>query len=131
MNQEIHTWLSAFALDPAISGHIAEVVSKLPVEVRDDLVGDASFALHDYEPGDGTVTCVPVAGPLRGRPGRSVSLKRTLKRRPVGFIHWVIAHEFAHAHLRNRGGTDYEDPETAADRLAAAWGFPKPIDPFR
>ena len=57
---------------------------------------------------------------------RSVVLKRTLRHRPIAFVRWVIAHELAHAHLRNGGRHPGEDPEHAADSLAAAWGFPKP-----
>jgi hypothetical protein len=38
----------------------------------------------------------------------------------------VIAHELAHAHLRNGGRHPEEDPEHAADSLAADWGFPRP-----
>ena len=53
-------------------------------------------------------------------------LKRTLRtgRRP--FVRWVIAHELAHAHLRNGGRWPGDDPEHAADALAAGWGFPRP-----
>ena len=61
-----------------------------------------------------------------GRPGRSVVLKRTTKRRSVPFARWVIAHELAHAYLRHGGRFPNEDPEHAADSLAAEWGFPKP-----
>jgi hypothetical protein len=38
----------------------------------------------------------------------------------------VIAHELAHAHLRNQGRFPGDDPEHAADALAAGWGFPRP-----
>ena len=55
-----------------------------------------------------------------------VVLKRTLCRRPIEFVRWVIAHELAHAHLRNGGRWAGDDPERAADALAAGWGFPKP-----
>ena len=126
MRQKIHTWLAVFQLDPRLFAHVAEVVECLPALVRDDLMDDPSFVLHDYDPMERSMTCVPVATPSRGRPGRSVSLKRTLNRRPVEFVRWVIAHELAHAHLRNRGRSEQEDPEIAADSLAADWGFPKP-----
>jgi len=53
-------------------------------------------------------------------------LKRTLRLRPQPFVRYVIAHELAHAHLRNRGRWEAEDPEHAADALAAEWGFPRP-----
>lgn len=55
-------------------------------------------------------------------PGSSVVLKRNLRDRSVSFVRCVIAHELAHAHLRNRGRFPGDDPELAADSLAAAWG---------
>ena len=126
MRSQIDTWLEPFGLDTWLRAHVLEVVAVLPLAVRQDLMEDPAFVLHDYEPSDWSVTHVPVGIPIPGRPGRSVSLKRTLRRRPVEFVRWVIAHELAHAHLRNRGRSEAEDPETAADSLAAEWGFPKP-----
>ena len=58
--------------------------------------------------------------------GSGKILKRTLRSRPDGFIKWVIAHELAHAHLRNAGRWPGEDPERAADAVAAEWGFARP-----
>jgi len=104
---------------------VERVLVGVPTAVLDDFVHDPAFILCDYD-------AHPVRGaeiPVRltpGHPGRSVVLKRSLSRRPVPFIHWVIAHELAHAHLRNRGRTEFEDPEQAADALAASWGFPRP-----
>ena len=43
-----------------------------------------------------------------------------------GFANKMIAHELAHAYLRHAGRHPDEDPEFAADSLAAAWGFPRP-----
>jgi hypothetical protein len=126
VQQQIDHWLSGFQLDEWIRDHVAIVIATLPPLVRDDLMGDPSFVLHDYDPTQ-RGTLIPVGIPLRGRPGRSVSLKRTLCRRPVDFVRWVIAHELAHAHLRNAGRWAHDDPETAADALAADWGFPKPL----
>lgn len=124
--QRIHAWLESFALDGWLHLHVAAVVAGLPEAVREDLMGDPSFVMHDFEPEERGVTHVPVGMPRAGRPGRAVSLKRTLRRRPVEFVRWVIAHELAHAHLRNGGRWEHDDPETAADSLAAQWGFPKP-----
>ena len=126
MRDRIHNWLGTFQLDEWLRAHVADVFVALPHDVREDLMTDPAFVLHDYEPGIGVVTYVPMGMPSRGRPGRAVSLKRTLRRRPADFVRWVIAHELAHAHLRNRGRSDHEDPETAADSLAADWGFPRP-----
>ena len=127
MRQEIHNWLSRFGLDAFLREHVAEVVLMLPDSVRRDLVDDPGFHLCDYEPGPGVVAHVPVGAPRRDGAGRSVALKRTLRHRPSTFVRYVIAHELAHAHLRNRGRFPGDDPERAADALAAGWGFPRPL----
>ena len=127
MTAEIDSWLRPFALDERLHLHTAEVVASLPPNVRADLMGDPAFSMCDYEPGPGVVFHVPVRFPAPARgPGRAVVLKRTLRARPETFVRWVIAHELAHAHLRNGGRWPDEDPEVAADGLAADWGFPKP-----
>jgi hypothetical protein len=123
---QIEGWLSTFSLDSFVHRHVAIVLAELPAHVRDDLMCDPSFSLCDYEPGPGVVMHVPVAAPGRNRAGRSVVLKRTLRQRPDPFVKWLIAHELAHAHLRHGGRFPGEDPESAADALAAVWGFPKP-----
>ena len=123
----IHHWLSGFALDAFLHGHVADVVATLPDSVRQDLLEDPSFRLSDYEPGPGVVAHVPVGVPVRRRASRSVVLKRTLRHRPAAFVRYVIAHELAHAHLRNGGRWPGDDPEHAADALAAQWGFPRPV----
>ena len=119
-------WLASFGLEPSLHTHVAAVVAALPEIVLADLVSDPAFVMCDYEPLAGTMLCVPVRLGAPRRAARSVVLKRTLRRRPENFIRWVIAHELAHAHLRNRGRHEGEDPEHAADSLAAAWGFPRP-----
>ena len=122
----IHCWLNRFALDAFLHAHVADVLATLPGPVRQDLLDDPSFRLSDYEPGPGVVAHVPVGVPEGRRASRSVVLKRTLRHRPQAFVRYVIAHEFAHAHLRNGGRWPGDDPEHAADALAAAWGFPRP-----
>lgn len=126
MHTTIDEWLERFGLDAILHRHAHGVISALPSAVLTDLVGDPSFALCDYEPGPKVVAHIPVAPPAAKRPSRSVVLKRTLRHRPAPFIRWVIAHELAHAHLRNAGRWPGDDPERAADALAAEWGFPKP-----
>jgi hypothetical protein len=126
MRARIDEWLSEFALDERLADHAAAVFDALPPAVRDDLMNDPAFAMYDYEPGPGVVMHVPVRMPAARGAGRSVVLKRTVLRRPVAFVRWVIAHELAHAHLRNAGRWAGDDPEHAADTLAAGWGFPKP-----
>lgn len=121
----LEQWLDRFTLDAVLREHVAYVLSALPEGVRSDFVGDPAFILFDYEPGSGGMH-VPVGMPGRRSPSRSVVLKRTLRRRPVEFVRYIIAHELAHAHLRNGGRQPGEDPEHAADALASDWGFPKP-----
>jgi len=122
----IETWLLNFDLDTRLRFHVAAVIEQLPGGVRDDLMNDPGFQMCDYEPGPGVVMRVPVGVPRRRRASRSVVLKRTLRHRPEPFVRWLIAHELAHAHLRHGGRWPGEDPEFAADALAAEWGFPKP-----
>jgi hypothetical protein len=127
MGDQIEHWLRGFELDAGIQRHVADVLVGLPAAVLQDLLGDPGFRVADYDPRAGSAVHVRVALGVRGRPGRSVLLKRTLLGRPVTFVRWVIAHELAHAHLRNAGRWPGEDPEHAADALAAEWGFPRPV----
>jgi hypothetical protein len=123
---DVDDWLAGFALEPFLLAHVSAVCARLPAAVLSDFVGDPAFSLFDYEPSH-LPAQIPVAAPAVGRrPSRCVVLKRTLRRRPEPFIRWVIAHELAHAHLRNGGRHAGEDPEVAADGLAADWGFPRP-----
>ena len=123
----LERWLARFNLDAFVRAHVGFVVAALPDAVRSDLLDDPSFVVCDYEPGPHVVAHIPVGAP-RGtnRPARSVVLKRTLRHRPAAFARYVIAHELAHAHLRNGGRFAGDDPEAAADALAAEWGFPRP-----
>jgi hypothetical protein len=61
-----------------------------------------------------------------GISSRSVVLKPRLSECEEAFAHYVIAHEFAHAYLRNGAWGNIVDPEHAADALAASWGFARP-----
>ena len=122
----IDQWLWTFPLDEWIREHVAAVVENLPDEVRADLMDDPEFVVCDFDPGPQVVMQVPVRFSSGGKPGRSIVIKRTIKRRPIPFVRWVIAHELAHAYLRHGGRWPDEDPEHAADSLAADWGFPKP-----
>jgi hypothetical protein len=128
VRERIDHWLNRFDLDVALRPHVAEVFFRLPKPVLDDLMTDPAFVLCDYEPSPVSTSTVLLKMSGRGKPGRSVVLKRTLRRRPEAFVRWVIAHELAHAHLRNGGRWPNDDPEIAADSLAADWGFPKPRD---
>ena len=126
VTEQIEQRLDGFTLDVWIRGHVAVVLQGLPAEVQSDLMDDPSFLMCDYDPIPQVMMHVPMRLVGRGRPGRSIVLKKTLKRRPAPFVRWVVAHELAHAYLRHGGRWPEEDPEVAADSLAAVWGFPKP-----
>jgi hypothetical protein len=125
--EQIDQWLSSFPLDGSIRAHVAAVLQNLPEEVQADLMDDPGFVVYDYDPGLHQVMHVPVIFLQPGKPGRSIVLKRSIKRRSTSFARWVIAHELAHAYLRHGGRYPNEDPELAADSLAADWGFPRPM----
>ena len=82
----VDDWLSAFALDGFVHDHVAEVFTRLPPCVRDELMNDRGFTMFDYEPGPGVVRHIPVGVPQSGKPARAVELKRTLRSRPVAFV---------------------------------------------
>lgn len=99
----------------------------MPADVVNDLLDDSSFHLAEdnYAPGKGRTVWMASPNP-NSNGSRSVVLKPRLADCEESFACWVIAHEFAHAHLRNGGWGEIADPEHAADALAASWGFPRP-----
>src|SRR5688572_27915431 len=128
MAMAIHDWLRRFGLDEFLHHEVAGVIGTLPGHVRDDFVDDPAFILFDYEPRPGLAMHVPVGLPRRrggGGASRSVVLKRTLALRPLSFVRYVIAHELAHAHLRNQEPFPRVDPEHAVDAMAEEWGLPR------
>jgi hypothetical protein len=124
--QHIDNWLTSFGLSNSLHAHTAHVLGQLPQEVLSDIMGEPGVVFYDYDPGPGVVMQVPVKSPGRSGASRSIVLKRTLSHRHPAFVHWLIAHELAHAHLRNGGRWPGDDPEVAADSLADQWGFPRP-----
>ncbi len=63
-----------------------------------------------------------------GNESRCVVLRERLAHCSESFAFYVIAHEFAHAFLRNGGWGAISDQEEAADALAASWGFCRPTE---
>ncbi len=122
---DLHLWLDGFGLDASLRTHVLNVFTTLPDDVRIDLTDDPAFHMSDYEPVPGRAFLECVGIPRARSASRSVVLKRTLRHRPPEFVRWVIAHELAHAHLRNAGRFPGEDPERAADALAGAVGTPQ------
>jgi hypothetical protein len=124
----LDSWLRGFSLEASLHDHVHDVITSLPDAIRLDFVTDPAFTICDYDPTlRAGVAHIPLGIPRARRPSRSVVLKRTLRNRPRSFVRYIIAHELAHAHLCNRGRWPSEDPEHAADALAAAWGYPNPL----
>lgn len=119
----IDGFLSRCVLGEGLRGHVRAVMRQLPPDVLRGLLSDDGFVLTEVGGGCGGFVMPP---PRRRRPTRAVVLKRRMWRNDDSFVRWVIAHELAHAHLHNRGRFAGEDPEQAADALAAEWGFTRP-----
>ncbi len=116
-----------FADHPLLQERVLSVLQALPGEVQRDFVDDPRFgtAIDNYEPGKGWTLLMPIPGP-QGEGSRSVVLRPKLEMASEPFAKYIIAHEFAHAFLRNGAWGDITDVEEAADALAASWGFHKP-----
>jgi hypothetical protein len=119
--------------DPPLRVRIVHVLATMPGEIVAGLLNDQCFriAIDNHVPGRGGTVWMacPAEGHWKG--SRSVVLRRRLIDAVEEFAHYVIAHEFAHAHLWNGGWGDITDPEEAADALAASWGFSRPAESFR
>lgn len=103
------------------------MLESLPAEVQQDFLGDERFqvTLDNYQPGVGWSFVMPAPG-LGSNGSRCVILRAKLSDLNEAFALYVIAHEFAHAFLRNGGWKEITDIEEAADALAASWGFSRP-----
>lgn len=116
-----------FSAYPLLQERVLAVLQALPGDVQRDFVDDPRFgtAIDNYEPGKGWTLFMPTPGPP-GEGSRRVVLRPKLESASESFTKYVIAHEFAHAFLRNGGWGEITDVEEAADALAACWGFHKP-----
>lgn len=125
----LDAYLDPFADYPHLQQRVRRVLESLPANIRQDFISDPRFgcALDNYEPGKGWTLFMPTPGPP-GQGTRRVVLKPRLNDSPEDFACYVIAHEFAHAFLRNGGWGDISDPEEAADALAATWGYERPTN---
>lgn len=120
-------YLQAFEALPTLRQRVFHVLDSLPEDVQQDFVQDSTFrvSLEEYTPGRGWTMFMDL--PTGGSAvSRCVVLRGKLDRAPENFALYVIAHEFAHAFLRNGGWKEISDKEEAADALAASWGYPKP-----
>ena len=120
-------YLEPFAAYPVLQQRIRFVLEQLPPDVQQDFLHDQRFGvtIDNYEPGTGWSFLMPTPGPP-GNGSRCVVLRPKLASASEEFARYVIAHEFAHAFLRNGGWGEITDIEEAADAMAASWGFPRP-----
>ena len=123
----LRRYIEPFAEHEALAERVVTVLRALPDRVLRDFQDDPRFrlALDDCAPKKGRTVWLACPGP-GGNGSRCVVLKRRLASCVEAFAHYVIAHELAHAHLRNGGWGEIEDAEAAADALAASWGFVRP-----
>ena len=123
--------LESFAECEPLQNRVRVVLNLLPSDVQRDFLDDPRFriALENFVPGEGWSLWMASPGPI-GSESRCVVLRPRLADCQEEFAFYVIAHEFAHAFLRNGGWGDISDIEEAADALAASWGFPRPPNPF-
>jgi hypothetical protein len=121
--------LEAFADYEPLRQRVLRVLNELPVLVQRDFLDDPRFrvTIDNYVPGKGWTLWMAVPGPI-GSGSRCVVLKPRLSNCSEAFACYVIAHEFAHAFLRNGGWGEITDIEEAADALAASWGFLRPTE---
>lgn len=124
-------YLHAFTDHPPLAERVFHVLESLPNEVQRDFLDDPRFrmALETHIPGVGWSVMLPSLGPL-GSDSRCVVLRAKLATCSLAFAHYVIAHELAHAYLRNGPWGTITDHEAAADALAAHWGFARPLLSF-
>ena len=110
--RSINGWI-VFVLDGWIRSHVAAVVGNLPADVKSDLMNDPGFMMCDYNPGPHVMMHVPMRLVGRGKPGRSIVLKHTLKlpgRRPfMPAAGWWRMNSL-HAYLRHGGRSPGERP---------------------
>ena len=120
-------YLEPFSEYPVLQQRVLSVLQALPPDVQRDFLDDHRFsvAIDNYEPGIGWTLWMPTPGPP-GSGSRCVVLRPKLDTASEQFAKYVIAHEFAHAFLRNGGWGAITDVEEAADALAATWGFHRP-----
>jgi len=118
--QDLEPW-------PGLHARTWAVLESLPAAVQRDFLDDPRFqiTIDNYTPEAGWTLWMPVPGPP-GEGSRCVVLRKRLEWCHAGFAAWVIAHEFAHAWLRNGPWGEISDVEEAADAVAAVWGYLRP-----
>lgn len=117
-------YVAPFEEHPKLQRRILHVLEALPKDVQADFLEDSRFRVDvdNFQPGRGWSFMMPAPG-VGNQGSRCVILRTKLADASESFAHYVIAHEFAHAFLRNGGWGEITDIEEAADALAASWGF--------
>ncbi|MGB7329643.1 MAG: hypothetical protein WBD31_32515 [Rubripirellula sp.] len=124
----LHELVQAFAHDDPLRGRVLHVLMAIPADVQQDFIDDPRFSIIKLNFHRGTGSKLYMALPLPdGSSSRCVALKPRLSDCAEPFGLYVIAHELAHAFLRNGPWGEITDPEDAADAMAADWGFPRPL----
>ena len=120
-------YIDPFREHAPLDDRVLHVLESLPLDVQQDFLGDDRFrvALDNYEQGKGWSLFMQLPSP-DGDASQCVVLKPKLAQCDESFAWYVIAHEFAHAYLRNGGWGEITDREKAADALAESWGFARP-----
>ena len=120
-------FLAPFAQHAQLQQRVEHVLNALPSDVQQDFLSDTTFrvTLEDYSPQSGWRMFMACPSPEQ-KVSRCVVLRGKLDEADEIFATYVIAHEFAHAFLRNGGWGEFTDIEEAADALAASWGFARP-----
>jgi hypothetical protein len=121
--------LVAFAATDPLRTRLRTVLLSLPHEVQLDFIEDPRFCILPLNRQGSAETLLALPAP-DGTGSRCVVLKKRLANCSEDFGLYIIAHELAHAYLRNGLWQQYSDPEQAADALAASWGFSKPASWF-
>ena len=124
----LQSYLEPFVGFEPLPQRVLHVLTSLPQEVLQDFLEDPRFrvTMDNFQPGKGWTLIMDLPCPS-GSCSRCVVLRRKLANADEGFALYVIAHEFAHAYLRNGGWGEIQDREEAADALAASWGFKRPL----
>ncbi len=122
----VHDFIATVITDETLKERVVHVFSALPEDVQKEFMQDPGFSIGTYDTGRSGGARLLIPSPQAARGSRLVALEGSLRARSRAFAHYVIAHEFAHALLWNRGRHLGEDPEIAADSVAAEWGFPRP-----
>ncbi|MFN3192608.1 MAG: hypothetical protein ACE361_18995 [Aureliella sp.] len=127
MGQVPEKYLQAFEQLPLLRERVASVLEALPPEILEDFRADPTFevVVEQRVAGGGSKMFMSLP-PTAQDVSRCVVLRQKLEHAPETFALYVIAHEFAHAFLRNGGWGKITDKEEAADALAESWGYRKP-----